>query len=263
MPRRRSILKRLAGLVLLASTVTVVTCLLLAWQRPEGQALANPGPWTAPGSGERRWVVQGADSFGGTAITRYVAPANWPGSTAATSLPWWSRAWDPPTAAEAQREEQAQGDRRLTEVAYGWPFRAMKYQYTWTTHPMGFSGRLYYFDSMSGGVLLGQPGRGVGSAAWYGELRALPLRPIPLGFALNVLLLCAVIAVPPWLHGMYRRRRRRRRGLCGICGYDLRGHAGEARTCPECGSPEGGRGPWASGAPAERTFRGGPGPPAW
>jgi hypothetical protein len=32
-----------------------------------------------------------------------------------------------------------------------------------------------------------------------------------------------------------RRRRRRARGRCASCGYDLRGHAGRAAACPECG----------------------------
>src|SRR5688572_2755787 len=128
MPRRRSILLRLAGLVLVASAINAGVCLLLAWQKPEGRDLANLGPPAVFGAGERRWVVQRADSFGGTAIRRHVAPQDWPAYRSEMLVPWWSEAWAPPTALEAQLEEQTPGERKLSEVAYGWPFRAMKYE---------------------------------------------------------------------------------------------------------------------------------------
>ena len=64
--------------------------------------------------------------------------------------------------------------------------------------------------------------------------RALPLRPIWLGFTINTLFYAAVL----WLliPGPFALRRliRRKRGFCPDCGYDLR-HA-DHDTCPECGA---------------------------
>jgi hypothetical protein len=240
MARRSSLLLRLAGLVLVACAITVAACLLLAWRTPEGAALTALGPRTVAGEDQPRWVIESAEAFGATALRRHVAPADWPASATQGTPPFWSGARRAPTASDVQLQQQTQGDRMITEVAYGWPFRAMKYRYTWTTHPVGFSGRLYYFDVMERGIQLGNPGRGVGSALWYPQLKALPLQPIPAGFAGNVLILFLAMAAPPRLVTFVRRRRRRKRGLCGACGYDLRGHSGPA-VCPECGSQEPGR----------------------
>lgn len=68
------------------------------------------------------------------------------------------------------------------------------------------------------------------------EQIALPLRPRPLGFAVNTIFY-ALIAFGLWSGlvgaiGSVRRSRRRRRGRCIACGYEL----GGVSTCPECGS---------------------------
>ena len=64
-------------------------------------------------------------------------------------------------------------------------------------------------------------------------LRALPLRPIWTGFAINTVFYAAIL----WLLtlGPFTARRmiRQRRGHCIKCGYDLRGHF--SAGCPECG----------------------------
>jgi len=65
--------------------------------------------------------------------------------------------------------------------------------------------------------------------------KALPLRPIPLGFVLNSLIYAAAL----WLlipgPFVLRRSLRCHRGRCISCGYDLRGT--EHERCPECGNP--------------------------
>ena len=210
MSQRWAIL-RLAGLVLLACAINVAGCLLLAWMSPEGQWATPLGPEGMVRTRRPTWVVRVATCFGGTAVQRYVAPDDWPRGGAA-AVPWWSEAWQPPSAREVVLEESTQGERYITEVAYGWPLRSMKYRYVWTTHPVGFSGRLYYFESMDGGLQLGRPGRGVGSAAWYGQLHALPLRPILSGFLLNVLMITAAIGLPAPLY-LERLLRTLRTGL--------------------------------------------------
>ena len=64
--------------------------------------------------------------------------------------------------------------------------------------------------------------------------KALPLRPIWPGFAINTVFYAAIL----WLlaFGLFAARRviRRKRGLCLKCGYDLRG--AEHEVCPECGA---------------------------
>lgn len=77
--------------------------------------------------------------------------------------------------------------------------------------------------------------------------RVLPLRPIPLGFAIDTLVLggtpLLVICTPGWM----RRWWRLRHGCCCSCGYCLRGLA----RCPECGTraaPTARRQPPKSGA---------------
>jgi hypothetical protein len=124
----------------------------------------------------------------------------------------------------------------ITEVAYGWPFSALKYEYEWHTHPVGFSGRLRWFRSMRGGILLHKPAPTDASFAWRQAMYALPYRPVALGFALNSALYAAAIMAlagsATWLRG----RRRRRRGLCAWCGYDLKGHDDPDARCPECGN---------------------------
>lgn len=67
--------------------------------------------------------------------------------------------------------------------------------------------------------------------------RALPLRPIPGGFAVNTVFYGATL----WLMicGLFALRRfiRVRRGLCAACGYPM----GESAVCSECGKPLPGR----------------------
>lgn len=70
---------------------------------------------------------------------------------------------------------------------------------------------------------------------WYRQPLLLPLRPMPVEFAVNT----AAYASGFWLvvcgPGLVRRVVRRRRGLCAACGYAV-GHApGMSDVCSECG----------------------------
>ncbi len=60
----------------------------------------------------------------------------------------------------------------------------------------------------------------------------LPLDPIPLGFALNMLFYFAVFLAAMMSLSAARRAWRRRRGRCPDCNYDLSSSPGR---CPECG----------------------------
>lgn len=59
----------------------------------------------------------------------------------------------------------------------------------------------------------------------------LPIRPLPLGFAVNTLFYASLLAAPVLVFAALKRRRRAKRGLCIGCGYDLTG----VDACPECG----------------------------
>jgi hypothetical protein len=65
--------------------------------------------------------------------------------------------------------------------------------------------------------------------------RSLPLRILPLGFALNTLLAAGVLLTLVEGFAFARRRVRRAKGRCPSCGYDRGGLAKDA-ACPECGA---------------------------
>lgn len=72
---------------------------------------------------------------------------------------------------------------------------------------------------------------------WWrsGAIRALPLRPIWTGLALDSLAFGAAWLAALWGAATARSAIRRSRGRCGACGYDL--HTSESAVCPECGTP--------------------------
>ncbi len=68
---------------------------------------------------------------------------------------------------------------------------------------------------------------------WMSAPRALPLRPIWPGFAINTIFYAAILWLLTLGLSTARSMIRRKRGHCIKCGYDLRG-ASEV-GCPECG----------------------------
>ncbi len=66
---------------------------------------------------------------------------------------------------------------------------------------------------------------------WHLETRVLPLRPLPLGFAINTIFYATLL----WLlipgPFVLRRFLRVRRGLCPTCAYPM----GASSVCTECG----------------------------
>ncbi len=127
-------------------------------------------------------------------------------------VPYWSRTSTPPI----ESDYEAPG---VMEDARDWPMRSL----VW--HLVRRKGEaperhLWAFDlgGMQGPV---------------GLPRALPLRPIPIGFVVNSLMyatgLWLMISVPFDVRRMIHRKR----GCCTRCGYDL-SHA-EHDVCPECG----------------------------
>ncbi len=105
----------------------------------------------------------------------------------------------------------------------GWPWPAMTCGVHWETQI--FNSNVIY--SVSGGIQLPRD-------AEFNP-RALPLRPLWPGFAVNTLVAAAAWWTLLWTATALRRGWRRQRNRCTRCGYSLRGlPAGSA--CPECGS---------------------------
>ena len=99
----------------------------------------------------------------------------------------------------------------------GWPLTCGSYEYN-ITDGVG---------SIKGGFELGDwPGR----AGGFGP-RALPLRPVWPGFAVNTLLYGTLLCLLSYLAIAVRRFLRLRRGLCPKCAYPM----GESAVCTECG----------------------------
>ncbi len=61
--------------------------------------------------------------------------------------------------------------------------------------------------------------------------RTIPLRPIPIGLLISILVWAPACYLVMRVVRRFIRARRRGRGLCTICGYDIR----ELSACPECG----------------------------
>ena len=233
----QAILPRVLAFTLLGALVTFMVAWATAWWQPEGAWLhRTPPTWRLSHDREAHWYFHAAGARGAAAVERHAAGGRAPEASAVRAAPWWSAARRPPSAKQLATQQQTRGDWMITEVAYGWPFPALKYEYEWHTHPVGFSGRLRWFRSMHGGILFTTPAPTDASFGWRQAMHALPCRPLALGFAMNTALYGAAILVVHSSVAWARRRARRRRGLCAWCGYDLKGHEGPQVRCPECGN---------------------------
>lgn len=107
-------------------------------------------------------------------------------------------------------------------ILSGWPFRALAGE-VWI--PTGDAPLPYEIrHALSAG----------GPRAEYSRL--FPLRPIPLGLLLDILLWACVSRAAALVARALMRGRRARRGLCPSCGHGLDPRASTPVTCPECGA---------------------------
>lgn len=144
--------------------------------------------------------------------------------------PAWSKAWlDKRPARPAGTWGNWEHEATLNEFAAGWPMRALVCESDeGTPEPVT---KLAIAPPTRGGFSL--PYHVIRDGATIFLPRALPYRPLWLGFAVNTVLYSA-LWMPALCAGVIRRAWRLRHGRCLACGYDRRGLAAGAR-CPECG----------------------------
>lgn len=129
--------------------------------------------------------------------------------------------WGTFASREAPREPFTMG----MDTSFGWPRRCMWHQ---VLSSYDTSTGTITSDKLSGGILLSDHPTRMTTG-----FKALPLRPMYPGLAVNTLFFGVLWAGLLFAPGVVRRAARRYRGRCDRCGYDLGGlrEAG----CPECG----------------------------
>ena len=135
--------------------------------------------------------------------------------------PSWAGLRTPPATDDEIRDLHPYGwpDHQIRRVnAYGWPFISMWQDFVYT-------GGGYGSTLVRGLQLAFLPPDG-------GLARAVPLRPIWPGFAVNTLLYGTLFCLLICLAIAVRRFLRLRRGLCPKCAYPM----GESAVCSECGN---------------------------
>lgn len=168
-------------------------------------------------------IVQSWEGFGVTVVDR-LDVARLDGLSPFVTTPEDITPWYLRTLVLRPIETRNHGDSGIFLDARGWPLRSLcsihedPFQFhhprAWGINmPAAWNYRLGFSDS---------------------ERVALPLRPICMGFAIDV----AFYAALAWI-GLYGVRtvvhsRRKRRGCCDECGYDLKGTS-TGMSCPECG----------------------------
>jgi hypothetical protein len=135
-----------------------------------------------------------------------------------SSPPWWG----------SMRHPGATTPDIGSDTAFGWPMRCAWYQVTGKLSQNAAGNWLVDRDELHGGLLI------TGELSSRGhDFRALPLRPIFRGLAVDALSFGSLIWLVLFGWPSFRRRNRIRRGLCPSCAYDLR--AEFTKPCPECG----------------------------
>jgi hypothetical protein len=144
--------------------------------------------------------------------------------TGGTMYPLVTRDERPAWGTLALADAPAPECRRGADAAFGWPRPCLWHQILTSDNGSGSA----LTEQMVGGLALsGTP------TSRSDQFRALPLRPILGGIAMNAVLYAGAWSFILFAPGRIRRASRRRRGRCPRCGYDLKHDL--AAGCPECG----------------------------
>ncbi len=134
--------------------------------------------------------------------------------------PYWSRGRLSPDQVSLQYRQVGSIMWHPVDEARGWPLRAMMW---WADMKRDHSTGTTLAVTVEHGLDLSN------LAVMPEFTRALPVKPIWPGFAINTTFYAAIL----WLPFALRRYVRVKRGHCIKCAYDLRGT--EHEVCPECG----------------------------
>lgn len=225
MPRSRRIIVTVLALVILGAAANVLVATAFAvWVHFDFHARTGAISSTDPPC----WSLVYWDRLG---AARVYSRAYWnepPTDRPVTKFrPYWSQtsSLPPSTPGTPLIVADRSGGTALIEDARGWPFLSMKSTFL----PIGRSRPDGTEDSfpVSYGVQL----RRVSPMGSFETPRAIPLRPIWLGFFLNTLIYGTLFATAYAIVDRLRRSYRLRRGQCPSCGYPI----GSATQCSECG----------------------------
>lgn len=231
MNRGTRALSRIAAWLLVGAIVNVAVAWWLGWRvlyQPDSLQITNkpmePGefvPQEVPnelvgpaGLSLSRWRQLGAEHVlihKGSWMTRW---ADQPVIPLESLWPHWG-----PLAGRDPREVYESMNRTIGHTARGWPMLSM-----WCAFEQGTHG------PVQGGIHLGH--KQTPNTFIVTDL-VLPMRPIPLGFAVNTVVYGAAAWLAFALPLAWRRRRRIRRGWCPECAYPI----GTSPVCTECGAP--------------------------
>jgi hypothetical protein len=117
-------------------------------------------------------------------------------------------------------------------VASGWPMYAVQASAYCASPPFTYAPVPSTLVELQGGALRRAP-RVLSGGQFWPQGALIPLRPSPIGLAVNALVFAAVIALALRLGRLALRAHRRRRLRCPFCGYSRR--LLPTDRCPECG----------------------------
>jgi hypothetical protein len=224
--RVRRIITRAIVFLLLGAIVNVAVawaCALYPWD-PRARGLAAFRPFEGDDDG-RGWLVNLHQRWGHSRVIAFpkMSQYNFPVDEALPAIyPSWS-GW--PRGLDEAGGPDLPG--RLMVDAAGWPVLALIGSRTdsWPWEPAsneGWTGAV----GLSPRVVTLKPGQTVTYE------RALPLRPVWPGFAINTALYAAILWLLFAAPFALRRCRRIKRGLCPACAYPV----GTSDVCTECGA---------------------------
>jgi hypothetical protein len=202
--RSRTIITRVIAFLLLGAIVNIAVAWGLAIFAPMRYTVSHCGvfiPTTVP-----NWDVAVISRTGAVLVDANAsATMARNGPVDPKRIPHWSMTSTVPSELDAQQ------DRSIQEIAYGWP-------------QLTFFSRNSWNRRHEWGLVI----------PWFSKYdsRILPLRPLWPGFAINTIFYAAVLALVFFVPRKVRRFVRVRRGRCPACAYPV----GSSPVCTECGA---------------------------
>lgn len=210
----------------------------------DGQGHDDSSPWhwvysiamvSATESAKGRSAVLLEGPWGRWAVIRAVRklPVNWHGMQTVPVQPSWIPGWATDRSAEPPTAQDADRNRTISDLAFGWPYPALSLTSEVRWSPVEINVRdAIEVNSLSDAERRARFTAGKG----FGPLGSFPTRVIWPGMLINILIGACVWAAPFALLAAARAlrgRHRLKRGLCASCGYGPWTGGG---ACPECGS---------------------------